>query len=87
VRWAICGADPVSETDLLNLRSDDGGETWSVTNTGFGMSPHHAGDDVQVSLTSATSGQIRLVGRVGEQNDLYATSDGGLTWQQIEGGD
>ncbi|HEV7759847.1 MAG TPA: hypothetical protein VGO78_12695 [Acidimicrobiales bacterium] len=83
VRWAVCGADPVNSDKLLNLRSDDGGQTWTVTDTGLGMSPFHAGDQVEVQLSSATAGEIHLVGRVAERDDRYQTADGGLSWSPV----
>jgi hypothetical protein len=84
VRWAVCGADPVFSSELLNLRSEDGGQSWSVTTTGLSMSPSHAGDQVDVQLTTATTGQIRLASDVGERDDRYETDDGGLTWQPVQ---
>jgi hypothetical protein len=84
VRWAVCGADPAFASELLNLRSEDAGQSWSVTTTGLSMSPFHAGDQVDVQLTTATTGQIRLVSEVGERDDRYETYDGGLTWQPVQ---
>jgi hypothetical protein len=83
VRWAVCGADPTFAAQLLNLRSDDGGRSWSVTDTDLAMSPHNAGDRVDVQLASATTGTIHLVSMVGERDDRYATDDGGLHWRPV----
>jgi photosystem II stability/assembly factor-like uncharacterized protein len=83
VRWAICGADPTFSSDLLNLRSTDAGKTWTVTYTGFGMSPHHAGDAVAVQLTDENRGSVHLVSWVATSNDIYNTADGGRTWRHV----
>jgi hypothetical protein len=80
VRWAVCGADIAFSDKLLNLRSDDDGQTWTVTDTGLAMTPSHAGDQVEVQLSSATSGEIHLVSQVGERDDRYRTDDGGRSW-------
>jgi hypothetical protein len=83
VRWAVCGASPVFGSDLLNLRSDDDGATWVVTDTGLDMTPSHAGDVVEVELADASSGTIRLASLVGETDTTYRSDDGGLTWQPM----
>ena len=87
VRWAICGADTAMTGELLNLRSADNGDTWRVTDTGIGMSPHHAGDSITIRLVSAESGRMRLRSRVGDFDDTYVTTDGGLTWRQTASSD
>jgi hypothetical protein len=83
VRWAICGASPAAASDILNLRSDDNGATWSVTDTGLDLSPFHGGDRVDVTFTDATSAEIRLVSLVAERDDRYRTTDGGRTWRLV----
>ncbi len=87
VRWAICGADIAMSGELLNLRSADSGKTWQVTDTGIGMSPHHAGDSISISLASAEGGRMRLRSRAGDFDDTYATTDGGLTWHHTGSSD
>lgn len=82
IRWAICGASISFGSDLLNLRSANDGRTWTVTKTGFGMSPHHAGDNINVALTNPSVGRVRLRSRVADFDDTYSTTDGGTVWQQ-----
>ncbi len=81
VRWAICGADVAMSSELLNLRSSDSGVTWTVTDTGFGISPHHAGDRVTIHLTAEDAGTVHLVGRVASLDRVYSTANGGRDWQ------
>jgi hypothetical protein len=83
VRWAVCGAGISQAEELLNLRSGDGGQTWSVTDTGLSGTVFHAGDQVDVQLTSATVGKIHVVSLVGERDDRYSTNDGGLHWRPV----
>ena len=56
----------LSRPALLNLRSSDNGSTWTVTDTGFGHSPRHAGDQVDINLISASTATVRLRGRVAD---------------------
>lgn len=83
VRWAICGADPSLSGEVLNLRSTDNGTTWTVSYTGFAMSPHHAGDSITVYLATANVGGVRLHGSVGGFDKIYTTSNEGRTWRLI----
>jgi hypothetical protein len=83
VRWAICGADTALGSDLFNLRSDDDGATWSVTDTSLDHTPSHAGDEVDVVLVNASYGTIRLVGEVDGTDESYVTTDGGLHWDAV----
>jgi hypothetical protein len=79
----MCGASPVFNGELLNLRSSDRGATWSVTDTRFGFTPHHAGDTISVTLSNPTNGQVHVVSFLGGFDVLYGTSDGGLTWRVV----
>jgi len=81
IRWALCGADPVMSDELLNLRSSNSGKTWTVTDTGFGISPHHAGDELTIRLKTARVGTAHLVIAVAPEDRVYATDDGGQTWR------
>jgi photosystem II stability/assembly factor-like uncharacterized protein len=82
-RWAMCGASPVFSPELLSLRSEDDGATWDVTVTPISMSPHHAGDDVAITLSSDSAGRVTLTSLVAaSQNASYDTSDGGQTWSK-----
>ena len=83
VRWAVCGADPVFDNGLLNLRSDDGGRTWTTTDTGIdmGFAPFHGGDVVEVDLIDATTATIHFASRVAEIDLVYRTNDGGHRWR------
>lgn len=83
VRWAICGADTALGPDLFNLRSDDDGVTWSVTDTGLGQTPFHPGDQVDIVLVNASYGTIRLVSEVGETDESFTTTDGGQRWESV----
>ena len=83
VRWAICGADPAGSSQILNLRSDDGGATWFVSDTGIWISAHHAGDVVEVRFTDATSADMHIASLVGERDERYETTDGGGTWRCV----
>jgi hypothetical protein len=84
VRWAVCGASPVFSDKLINLRSDDSGASWTVNEIGTGISPHHAGDHVEVQLTDATHGTMRIVSQVAERDETYETRDGGTDWKWID---
>jgi hypothetical protein len=81
VRWALCGASAVFEAAILNLRSDDGGATWSVSDTGIGLVRSHAGDRVDVTFVDATTAEMHVVSLVGERDERHRTTDGGLTWR------
>ena len=77
----MCGASPVFSPELLNLRSDDNGESWGVTVVPISLSPHHAGDDVAITFTSDRAGSVTLTSLVApSQNATYDTNDGGQTW-------
>jgi hypothetical protein len=80
VRWAVCGADPALDSELLNFRSADNGKTWRVTDTGLGMSAHHAGDEVRITLESPTVGRMRLISLLVSLDETCTTADGGRTW-------
>jgi hypothetical protein len=80
-RWAMCGASVALSPELLNLRSNDDGATWVVTVTPIAFSPHHAGDDIEVALTSETTGRVTITSLVAPVFDAtYETHDGGKTW-------
>ena len=81
IRWAICGADPVLSPELLNLRSTNSGKTWTVTDTGLSLSPHHAGDAVIIHLSTVNTGSMRLRSPTGPSDRIYTTNDSGHTWQ------
>lgn len=82
-RWAMCGASPVFSSELLSLRSDDDGATWSVMVTPISLSPHHAGDDVRITLSSDRTGRVTLTSLVAPSQDAsYDTTDGGQTWNK-----
>jgi photosystem II stability/assembly factor-like uncharacterized protein len=83
VRWAICGASPDGSAAILNIRSTDGGKTWTVADTGFGISPHHAGDFFKVHLATNDVGGMFLHGSVGGFDLIYVTSNGGRTWRLV----
>jgi photosystem II stability/assembly factor-like uncharacterized protein len=83
VRWAICGASPDGSSAILSLRSSDGGKTWAVADTGFGMSPHHAGDFFKVRLVTSDVAGMFLHGSVGFFDLIYVTSNGGRTWRRV----
>lgn len=79
----MCGASPVFSTELLSLRSEDDGATWDVTVTPISLSPHHAGDDVGITLSSDSTGRVTLTSLVApSQNASYDTTDGGHTWNK-----
>lgn len=79
----MCGASPVFSSELLSLRSDDDGATWKVMVTPISLSPHHAGDDVRVTLSSVTTGRVTLTSLVAPSQDAsYDTADGGQTWNK-----
>ena len=80
-RWAVCGAGVVDSAELINLHSEDAGETYTVTDTGLSMLPFHAGDRVDVELHEDRTGSIHLVSMVGELDTTYTTSNGGLDWE------
>jgi len=82
IRWAICGASVVFDGTLLNLRSANDGKTWIVTSTGFGMSPYHAGDQIDVTFSSPTVGRVRLRSLVADFDDTYSTTNGGFVWHR-----
>ena len=79
-RWAVCGAGIVDSAELINLHSEDGGETYTVTDTGLSMLPFHAGDRVDVELHGDKTGSIHLLSRVAESDRTYTTDNGGLDW-------
>ena len=83
VRWAMCGASPVFDNGLLNLRSTDGGRTWTTTDTGIdmGFAPFHAGDVVDVELVDRTQATIHVASPVSEIDLTYRTNDGGRRWR------
>jgi hypothetical protein len=81
IRWAICGASAVNSADVLNLRSTDQGRTWTVSDTQLRFSPHHAGDQLTITLDSPMVGQIHIRSEVGLFDGTYATTDGGQTWR------
>ncbi len=81
VRWALCGADVSMSSELLNLRSSDSGKTWSVADTGFGMSPHHLGDKLHIHLMTEDVGSVHVLIPVGPVDRVYSTDDGGRTWR------
>ncbi len=81
-RWAICGASPASSSELLNLRSVNAGATWTVTDTGLQFSPHHAGDELAVALSTPVNGSILIRSLVGQSEAAYTTTDGGLSWHK-----
>jgi hypothetical protein len=83
-RWAICGASPSGDSRLISLRSENGGRTWTVSSTGFGMSAHHAGDTVDIALESMTTARIRLKSFVAAFDDTYETTDGGNVWKRLD---
>jgi hypothetical protein len=87
VRWAVCGASPIFDTGLLNLRSRDGGRTWTTTDTGVDVpfSPNHAGDVVEVELIDPTHATIHMASPVGEVDLTYSTNDGGRRWRAASG--
>jgi hypothetical protein len=65
--------------ELLNLRSSNSGKTWTVTDTGFGISPHHAGDKLTIHLKTERVGTAHLVISVAPEDRVHATNDGGQT--------
>ena len=80
-RWALCGASGVFSSELLSLRSDDNGTTWRVAATPMALSPHHAGDSVDVALTTTSDGRVELISAVAPAlNAVFTTNDGGATW-------
>jgi hypothetical protein len=83
VRWAMCGASVTFSPQLLNLRSENDGATWEVAVTPITFSPHHAGDDVEIVLASATAGSVTITSLVARSLDAsYETHDGGRIWQK-----
>lgn len=51
--------------------------------TPISLSPHHAGDDVRVTLSSVTTGRVTLTSLVAPSQDAsYDTADGGQTWNK-----
>ncbi|HKE74808.1 MAG TPA: hypothetical protein VKB57_14400 [Acidimicrobiales bacterium] len=81
VRWALCGADPSYSGDVLNLRSGDGGATWSVTATPIAINLLHAGDTLDVRFADASRAEVHVVSAVADRDDRYVTADGGRTWR------
>jgi photosystem II stability/assembly factor-like uncharacterized protein len=77
----MCGASNTFSDVLLNLRSDDDGATWVVTRTPIAFSPHHAGDQLHIALTSRSTARVTITSGIALSLDAsYLTIDGGRTW-------
>jgi hypothetical protein len=83
VRWAICGASDDAGDELFNLRSNNRGKTWTVTDTRTGILLFHAGDQLHIRLLNARVGRMQLISLVANFDIRCATADGGAGWHCV----
>jgi hypothetical protein len=83
VRWAVCGASDDAGYELFNLRSNNRGRTWRVTDTGTGILLFHAGDRLHVRLLNARVGRMELISLVADFDIRCDTADGGAGWHCV----